>query len=516
MLLLTISAILAAVPMTFPELYLISWIAFVPYFVAIIRKNSKGNVIRAAVRGFYFGFVYHICIYYWLIWLHPLDYMGFSNGMSLVIVIAGWVGASFLKALPFCIPTLACRILSKRISTPLCIVFSGVFCVLLAQWFAGIGEIPFPWARISLGHYRAPVLIQAASVLGSEGVDFIILAVNALLATAIVSGTSNRKRLVAAALLLFGLNLGFGVLRFNTIQKDEPLTATVVQGNVKPEEKWNDESFKLYFGIYSRLTREAVTGQTELVVWPESAVPSNFYDRPENLEKLKALSLEIEVPIIAGVRWRIDGDKVNSMIFTDGKAVLTPYVKRVLVPFGEVMPFRNQMAKFEALLESVEFLTEDLGVGGEVVVWETEKGKIGSIICFESVFSNLVRHSVSKGAELLVTATNDSWLEDSPAVWQHLAHSVFRSVENARCNIRCANGGVCAFIDSRGQIIDAEFMATAGSLTGTVYFSDEPTFYTKAGYLFLPAGVFIQMLWCVTMVAGSNKKTFLLGNKKLA
>ena len=62
MILLTISAILAAVPMTFPKLYLISWIAFIPYFVVILRKNDNGSVVRAAARGFYFGFVYHICI----------------------------------------------------------------------------------------------------------------------------------------------------------------------------------------------------------------------------------------------------------------------------------------------------------------------------------------------------------------------------------------------------------------------------------------------------------------------
>ena len=97
------------------------------------------------------------------------------------------------------------------------------------------------------------------------------------------------------------------------------------------------------------------------------------------------------------------------------------------------------------------------------------------------------------GAEIIVLVTNDSWYEDSPAVWQHLAHAVFRSVENARSTLRCANSGVSAFIDSRGRIQSFLAPLTRGVATDRVSFSSESTLYTLLGEVFVPA---VSILWC--------------------
>lgn len=139
-------------------------------------------------------------------------------------------------------------------------------------------------------------------------------------------------------------------------------------------------------------------------------------------------------------------------------------------------------------------LSSDLAEGEGSVVIESEKGALGSIICFESLFPSLTRQSVVDGAEMIVLVTNDSWYEDSPGVWQHLAHAVFRSVENSRGTARCANSGVSAFIDSRGRIQSLLGPLEQGILTDTLAFSSETTLYTVLGDVLLPC---LVALWLV-------------------
>ena len=136
---------------------------------------------------------------------------------------------------------------------------------------------------------------------------------------------------------------------------------------------------------------------------------------------------------------------------------------------------------------------------------EYQGNKIGTVICFESIFPELVRKSVRDGAELLVIVTNDSWYEDSPAVWQHLAHATFRSVENGRATVRCANSGVSAFIDGKGKILSQLGPLEQGTLTDTVSFSEETTLYSLVGDFVLPLGCVVLIAWLFVLMARERR-----------
>lgn len=127
-------------------------------------------------------------------------------------------------------------------------------------------------------------------------------------------------------------------------------------------------------------------------------------------------------------------------------------------------------------------------------------GTIGNIICFESIYQNLVRQSVSDGAELIVEVTNDSWLKDSPAMWQHLAHGVFRSIENGRYIVRSANSGVSAIIDDHGRILQTLEPNKQGVISDTVYFTDTETVYTKIGDVIFYVYLISVFLWFAILI----------------
>ena len=123
----------------------------------------------------------------------------------------------------------------------------------------------------------------------------------------------------------------------------------------------------------------------------------------------------------------------------------------------------------------------DITAGTESVFHQFKGLKFGSPICYEIVFPNLVRGFAKRGANFLVTITNDGWYGKSSAPYQHFAHAVFRAVENRRFLLRAATTGISGIIDPYGRIIRQSELQTQTFLTADITPSDKLTFYTKYG-----------------------------------
>ena len=106
------SAILSALPLTFNFLFLISWVSFVPLFY-VVFNHSNDKLHLSFRRGFLFGFVYHLCIYYWFLWFYPLDFANLTNGSSMLVVLLAWFGISVVHGVLWCIPTVLCGLVSR-------------------------------------------------------------------------------------------------------------------------------------------------------------------------------------------------------------------------------------------------------------------------------------------------------------------------------------------------------------------------------------------------------------------
>ena len=195
-----------------------------------------------------------------------------------------------------------------------------------------------------------------------------------------------------------------------------------------------------------------------------------------------------------------NGITTNSAVLLSSQSVSAPYHKKILVPFGERMPYRMVLSRLVPALAQINMLKNDLAPGTSTALMDYAGQKIGAVICFDSIFADVVRQSAKDGAELFVIVTNDSWYEDSPAVWQHLAHAVFRSVENGRATVRCANSGVSAFIDEKGRVQSQLGPLEQGILTDTVSFCETKTLYTAIGNVCFPVFGAVLALWFCTLL----------------
>ena len=319
--------------------------------------------------------------------------------------------------------------------------------------------------------YRIPALIQLASWFGSWAITALIVLVNA----AIYLAVKKRKRsyiLVTASALVVLLAPSL----VPTGGGGEPLRVAVVSSTVQQEFKLDGRNLPVLADRYMDLGAEAASQDVQLIVFPESILPSFILTDPTNYERLQDLARDGSTRVLfgTGVYDRPEIRNEVALLSEDGE-LLGTYAMVRPVPFGETIPGRRIWAAIglEGLMNS--FLPLDLTPGTNYA----PVGGIGTPICFESTFPDAARASTAQGAELLAIVTNDAWFVGSSELYAHFSSAVFRAVESRRDLIQSANGGVSGLIDARGRIL-AE-TTDEGVTVGDVRLRSGQTLYVRLG-----------------------------------
>ena len=165
-----------------------------------------------------------------------------------------------------------------------------------------------------------------------------------------------------------------------------------------------------------------------------------------------------------------------SLVAPDG-AWIQRYDKIHLVPFGEFIPF-------EKLIAFAKPLTREIGTfarGTQRMPLKAGGIRLGTFICYESVFPNEVRQFALNGGEVFVNISNDGWFGPTGAPRQHLNMARMRAVENDRWLLRDTNTGITAVIDPYGRIVAEAPRNQRTSLQATYSLVESTTFYTRHG-----------------------------------
>ena len=202
--------------------------------------------------------------------------------------------------------------------------------------------------------------------------------------------------------------------------------------------------------------------------------------------------------------------RFNSALVYDqnGEQRRERYDKIHLVPFGEVVPFRN--ARFLGLdlhwlyrrlneLSPFSYggtIEYSLSPGERYTVFNLEVGaettRFGVPICYEDTVPYVPRRFVWQGGQrrvdFLVNISNDGWFLHSAELPQHLAICVFRAVENRVAIARAVNTGVSGFIDPSGRmysLVEEEGRTYGAGLVGyrvaRVKLDDRTSCYGRLG-----------------------------------
>ena len=259
----------------------------------------------------------------------------------------------------------------------------------------------------------------------------------------------------------------------------------LVQGNIDQSVKWDESFQKETLRIYERLSLRVAEKEAELIIWPETATPFFFQDAKEYQPVVLDIPRKVRAFLLFGSpSYRFEQGKVDhynsAYLVSPSGEIIGKYDKIHLVPFGEYVPLSN-------LLSFIGSLGEGIGnfkSGREFSNFSLPQGKFGVLICFEIIFPDLCRRFVKRGANFLVTITNDAWFGKTSAPCQHLSLATFRAVENRVFIARAANTGISALIDPKGRIIRQGGLFTEEAMEGTIRLMNRRTFYTIYGDVF--------------------------------
>lgn len=423
--------------------------------------------------AFMAGFVGSAIAFYWV--FHTItDFSGLPSAVAALLHVVFLASA----ALQFVLFAFFARHLEGRL---------GPFALVTpVAWIAAETLMPrvFPWEPAHTQLALLP-MVQVSEIAGSQVVGFLLFW---LVEALIRAFRARRPMLCAAPVVLMVLSVAWGAWRLGEVREEPgPLQpVALLQANMSIEERESVKRVGIDTKRYLDLTRQ-VEDPTALVVWPESAlqavVPVDMGDRRRDARFDRLFPQGVRL-LVGTMTTDAQEHRFNSAlaILPDGR-IPPPYHKRILMPFGEFMPFQKTFPSLARL--NASFVPIDAGEKTAVFQY-TDALRASPLICYEDLVPQMSRDSVQAGATLLVNITNDVWFGDTVAPRQHNLIASFRAIENRRWLVRSTNTGTTSVVSPTGETVAALPGFSEGVLRAEVRLLSGQTLYTR---------LFAERLW---------------------
>jgi apolipoprotein N-acyltransferase len=404
----------------------------------------------------------------WLIWLDP------QLGIPCWLVTAG-IGGSWTLLLGWLL-----RRLRRRWGPSLFLWWAPVVWMAW-EGLKGGTSLGTPWCSLVHAFWRLPVLCQLAEVTGAGALSAVVVCCAAGLARWLLGRRHDALQAAFGLGLLAGLAF-YGAARLAAIDvaAGPAVRVALVQPNVPFADKRTADPALLLDDALA-LTAQAPR-DTELAVWPETAVPTHLAELPQYAEPMAAEVRRLGLSVIAGALYSCRGDgswepaRVNAaLVYAPDGRVVEVAAKVRIVPFGEYTPGRRYRLMRSLARKSPQFFAAP-----RFRAVDSPVGRLGLAICYESIFAADTRTLVRDGAQALVAITNDDQLLQMGAR-QHYQQAVFRCIETRRWLARSANGGISAFVDPAGRVVAQTPWSARAVLPGTIRLRGDRTPFVRLG-----------------------------------
>jgi apolipoprotein N-acyltransferase len=467
--------------LSFPsfDLEFLAWFALVPLFYALRDKN----ILAGFFLGYLTGFTAFLGTIYWIVVaVHTYGNVPFILSVLILLLLVLYL------SLYIGLFTMLTRLIQLRFGSRMIILTPFLWVAL--EYLRSFFLTGFPWAELGHSQFLNLPLVQIADITGVYGLSFVILFLNALFYLILDQWPKRRfpyREVLISSIILTGI-LTYGYLQIGTVdqktREEKTLRVRLVQGNIDQSVKWSESYQKDTVRIYEKLSLQEAKVKPDFIIWPETATPFFFQDAKEYQSLILDVPVKTNAFLLFGSpSYKIENRKVShynsAYLVAPSGEIVGRYDKIHLVPFGEYVPL-GEILKLGSLGEGIG----DFKSGKEIVNLSLPQAKFGVLICFEIIFPDLCRKFVKKGANFLVTITNDAWFGRTSAPYQHLAIATFRAVENRVFIARSANTGISGFIDPTGKIIRKGGIFKEEAINGVIRLSDTKTFYTLYGDVF--------------------------------
>jgi apolipoprotein N-acyltransferase len=464
-------AVLAQAPYDFIAVCFISFPVLVWLLDGATASHRPGffrKILPAFSIGWWFGFGYFLAGLWWIGGAVLIEAEDFAWALPFAVL-----GVPLMMAFFYGFATALARLLwTDGIGR----IFALAFAFGIAEWLRTFVLTGFPWNAIGYAAMPIPLLMQSVSVVSMTAMNALAVFVFAM--PALLAARKHLRTGMVLAVLLIATHVGYGYWRLSVeiAPAEKTLALRIVQPSIDLNEKWDgavrDRIFRTMLEFSSQ-PAEADAPKPQLILWPETAVPFLFTDRPDALVALGELLQDGQMLITGTIRE--EGGRganaaaryYNSVVAINDKGEIVDAVDKVhLVPFGEYLPLSDWLARIG--LTQIVAGPMDLSAGSERHALMLPGG-IGALpfICYEIIFPALVAKDAAS-SDLLLNVTNDAWFGDTPGPYQHFRQAQIRAVETGKPLVRAANNGISGIVDERGRIIDALAINARGVIDAEV------------------------------------------------
>lgn len=423
-------------------------------FWITLTEFSGDSPWKSFAAGWLFGFGYFVFSLYWIgnallidgnpyAWAYPLAVCALPAGLALFIALPCYI--------------------ARRLRAGRSFIAFSVFTVLLMifEYFRGTLFTGFPWNLFGMTWTGTLPMLQFLAIAGSFGLSFVTTFM--FLAPAFAwKGTSSKivRALVLGAAVIAGVSIytyGERRLADHPTSFNDRVIVQIIQPGIPQSEKWDNEKvWENYRSLINVIRADASLRSPQsdaqrILVLPETAITYHHLDTPAARDALKGALLHFREPttLLTGILLRQDKGYTNSLMALNSNLdPLYTFDKFHLVPFGEYIPFQ----KYIPIPTITEFSGFIAGPGPQTVQIDGIP-PFSPLVCYEVIFPGHVTTDNPKRPDWIVNVTNDAWYGLSPGPFQHLAHALYRAIEEGVPVVRSANTGISAVVDPYGRIV---------------------------------------------------------------
>jgi len=441
----------ALLVLTFPDanLEFLAWFGLVPGLVLIVRSPTARE---GGVRAWWLGAGYLIAALYWMA-------PEIGPAVLLVAAVAGVLWVPFGVA--------AWKLLRPPVSWPRALAALVVVpsCWLLTEWLRSWQALGGPWAVYGVSQWQHPAILALAAVGGVWLISIALVMANVAIVLVIGSlprvGPSGLRPVLAVLGVMAGLaSVGAGPLAFAltpAFPAVRQVTIAMVQPGIINNPVQRVDASERLTAELSRSGRLSGV-KPDLIVWGESstAVDLTLAKNRAQLLAMEKLSKEDGADLLVNQDTAIPGkgqEKVGVLVSPAG--IKGEYIKTRLVPFGEYIPFRQQLGWLTKISKAAA-ANMIPGTGAHLLYATDRTGQplpIGVLICFESAFPDMSRVDTDKGAQLIVYQSETSTFQGTWGPDQDAALGAVRAAETGRPVVQAALTGDTVAYDARGRLL---------------------------------------------------------------
>lgn len=454
--------------LSWPEIGNQAWlifIAFIPLFISIDKIKNWRTTFLYAFLSF---MIWHILSCWWM-W--PSTPIG---------SVSAWIINSMLMA---GIISLAKHSSEKIKWVPLEIILA--FYWLSFEIFHLFWDLKWPW--MNLGHVFANHIewIQWYEYLGVYGGGFWIIIVNGLVFRLLKKPVFIPGKILLLIFTLISIIAPIS-FSFHLLNKDlnEPsaLKVSIIQPNVNTyTEKFDALTPLQQSEMIIKLLEN--TDSNSIIILPETAIPESFNIKgpyPKSIDTLLSFSGINHLKIIGGYYTKDEKASYNSACLIANGRIIDSRNKIKLLAYAEQIPFEFISGYWSQLVHEQGGISKSFGVDEQAKVFNfNDSIKLGTLICFESVFSDIATEMCRKGSQALIVITNDDWWLDTPGHRQHFAYARIKAIETRKWIARSANTGISGIINPKGEIIQSSDYRTETIIKGKVNLNSKQSFFVS-------------------------------------